>query len=322
MKITDLLGSENRGRSSSKLFHWLVAVAILILLALRIEPSRLALHFGAGPHLPLFLYAMLAAGLITVADAAATRVTLILCGSERPLHQLILVRGALNLAGVLHLVAVQVLMGFYLYRTGEKPMRSAALVMMLVTTQLGALILLGAGGALVPEALPESLQAFYILGVVGFAFAVSIKWIRHFLPALVVDKLNALSAFGPRALYGSILARFPHVVLLAVAPWGALWIWGVHIPFWEGLFLFPTALLVGALPLTPAGLGTTQAAMVWLFAPLLDGSPMEREALVLSAALSWGIYGLLSQLFWGILCLPGLPRDLFSGAVGARGAEP
>jgi len=65
---------------------------------------------------------------------------------------------------------------------------------------------------------------------------------------------------------------------------------GVHIPFIKILTLVPISVAIGAIPITPSGLGTIQVVSILLFQNLVSGGPLEHgdispPALILSMTL-------------------------------------
>ncbi len=69
-------------------------------------------------------------------------------------------------------------------------------------------------------------------------------------------------------------------------------------------------LFIGALPITPAGLGTTQAALVLLFSPYVPlPAPGGRAAAILAFALIYYLFGIVSQALMGLWCLRKLRRS-------------
>jgi len=72
---------------------------------------------------------------------------------------------------------------------------------------------------------------------------------------------------GPRALLRVVLLRSIHcLVFVAVYAWGTT-AFGLDLPLAIVLAGVPLIQTVGALPITPAGLGTQQAMMLFLFSP-------------------------------------------------------
>jgi uncharacterized membrane protein YbhN (UPF0104 family) len=95
-----------------------------------------------------------------------------------------------------------------------------------------------------------------------------------------------------------------------------LYFWlGTHafqagVPLLLSLAATPIILVVGGLPITPAGLGTQQAAMLYLFAPY--GS----EAAILAFALSFPVALICTRVPLGLLYV----RDLAALRASQRGA--
>ncbi len=107
--------------------------------------------------------------------------------------------------------------------------------------------------------------------------------------------------------------------LLKIFAYRGLYVAGVILGLYIPLFPFhldisltyfiaaaPLVLIVGALPITPSGLGTTQAAFLYLFMPyaqsdlLLPGESPRN--LLLALILAWTFLNLLWKLLTGIAC--------------------
>jgi uncharacterized membrane protein YbhN (UPF0104 family) len=98
-------------------------------------------------------------------------------------------------------------------------------------------------------------------------------------------------------------ARLPHLLFLVLAYWGALRLWGIPVPLAQGLAVVPVVLLVNAVPITPLGLGTTQAALVLLFSPFVPlPDPEVRAAVVLAFSLTYYLCGIVAQVLIGLWC--------------------
>ena len=137
--------------------------------------------------------------------------------------------------------------------------------------------------------------------------------------------LAPLFAAGLAGHLRAAAARLPHLVVMAGLQWAAFRAWGLAVPFWRGLALMLVVLLVGALPVTPSGLGTSQVLQVLLFSPwspaIAAGAAAQR-ADVLALSLVYSVSGLLWQAAVGFVCLAVLRRggrgddgDSASGAV-------
>lgn len=84
--------------------------------------------------------------------------------------------------------------------------------------------------------------------------------------------------------------------------------WGLEVPFTVGLTSLPAVVIVATLPVSPGGIGTSQATMVFLFSVYATGaSSVQREANVLAFGMVYFVYSALSYLIVGALC-----RTLYS----------
>jgi hypothetical protein len=85
---------------------------------------------------------------------------------------------------------------------------------------------------------------------------------------------------------------------------GVFWLgshaFGVEVPLLVAMAATPGILLAGAIPITPAGLGTQQAAMVFFFSAYGD------EAAILAFGLAFPVALILSRCLLGLRYL----RDL------------
>lgn len=294
-----------------RILPWLIAASILGWLLRRVPMAEVAIQLRSGPHLLLFAYIFVACAAIVLADGWATGFTLARCGVQRPLGEWIAMRGALNIAGVLHLAAVHVLFGFYLNRHVGNSRRSAALVALVFLTQMGALVLLGSGSLWLPSHLPGSVRLFFALAIGGYLAAVFLlPHLRGLLQRAGIDPAD--HSFTPANLLAATAARLVHAAVLVGGLWGGLRLWGIEVPLIDGLFLLPLTILAAGLPVTPGGIGTTQAAMVWLFSTYGPASSTPaNEAAVLTFSLLWTTYGLFSQFLLGLTCLALLPKGFF-----------
>jgi uncharacterized membrane protein YbhN (UPF0104 family) len=83
----------------------------------------------------------------------------------------------------------------------------------------------------------------------------------------------------------------------------SLRLWGIPVPLAQGVGMVPLVLLIGALPFTPAGLGTTQAALVLLFSSCVPlPTPKVRVAALLAFSLVYYFLGIVIQALLGLGC--------------------
>jgi uncharacterized membrane protein YbhN (UPF0104 family) len=307
----------NAKEAARRWLPWLVAAAILAVLVreIRLEPLREAFQHGAYVALSLFIVFEL---VITLpVDAYATRAALDAAGIPRPFLEVMYARGASYLLGLLSYIAGQGGMGFYLARTGVSVGRSAGAVLFLMMANGIVLVLLGAAGLAIEMArgglagVPTELLALTIAAalagtvVYGIVIALRPKWLARY--SLLAPLFDA----GVRGNVRAVLTRFPHMLLLAVLHWLAFRIWGIAVPAVPGLALNPIVLLLSALPVTPGGLGTTQALQVLFFSPWAAGATADdRAASVLAFSLVHHVVNLIVQAALGLACLAPFRRRL------------
>ena len=279
---------------------WLVALAILAFLIREVRLEALREAFRHGAWVALALYIVLETLVALPADAFGTREALAVAGIPRPWSEVLLARGASYLLGLLSYVAGQGGMGFYLARTGVPAGRSAGAVLLLMIANGIVLVLLGAAGLGIELGRLEGTRTDLLLltiaaalaGILAYLVVIAVRprWLERY------SLLAPLFEAGLRGHLRAILARFPHMLLLAALHWGAFRIWGIAVPPVRGLALNPIVLLIAALPVTPGGLGTTQALQVLFF------SPYGSAPAVLAFSLVHHVIGLIVQAGIGFAC--------------------
>jgi hypothetical protein len=78
---------------------------------------------------------------------------------------------------------------------------------------------------------------------------------------------------------------------------------GVEVPFRLALTALPVVLFIAALPISPQGLGTTQAAMILFFTRYVPPDLGDPHAVVLAASLGGQGIALACQVVIGLLCM-------------------
>ncbi|MFP5287583.1 MAG: YbhN family protein [Thermoanaerobaculia bacterium] len=287
---------------------WLAALAILAFLVREVRLDALRGAFQHGAWLALSAYIVLETLVALPADAFGTRTALAAAGVPRPWSEVLLARGASYVLGLISYVAGQGGMGFYLARTGVPAGRSAGAVLLLLIANGIVLVLLGAAGLAVELGELEGVRTDLLLLVIAAAFAGTLAYLIVIaVRPRWLERYGLLSPLFEAGLGGhlrAILARFPHMLLLAALHWGAFRIWGIPVPLSRGLALNPIVLLVAALPITPSGLGTTQALQVLFF------SPYGSAPSVLAFSLVHHAVGLIVQAAVGFGCLALLRRRM------------
>lgn len=286
---------------------WGVAVALLAVLFTRIPFAALRSALAHGPYLFLALYILFEVLAALAPDAWATREALAAAGVRRGFGELVLARGATYLLGLLSYLLGQGGVGVWLAKRGVRPAQATGAVLLLVVSN-GTVLLLIAGAGLLVSPFDRRLLLVVAAGLAGvLAYLAAIAWRVRWL-----QRWPALAPLFDAGLAGhlrAIAARLPHMLLLAVLHWGAFRVWGIAVPPDLGIALMPVVLLISALPITPGGLGSTQALQVLFFSPWAAGAtPEARAADVLAFSLVHHGLSLLAMALVGAVCLALLRR--------------
>ena len=282
---------------------WAVGLGLLAWLLYRVPLTELRTAMGRGPALALSLYAAAHLLISFVTDTAATRTGLAVVGIHRPFGEILWVRGATYLLGLVNFTLGQSALAVHLARTRIRWAVAAGATLLQVLVNFVALALLVAVGALFYSPLPRQAR-WLLVGVIVASVAVTIGvW------ALRPAWLTRRSVMGPffdtrLAEHGRALAaRLGHFVLFSLLYWGALRVWGIPVPPGEAVVLVTLLMFLAALPITPYGIGTVQVAQVLFFSSYVEAaSAAEREASVLAFSLVQYAASLLVQGGLGYGC--------------------
>jgi uncharacterized membrane protein YbhN (UPF0104 family) len=288
-----------------RVWPWLVALAILGALFARIPRQALLHALETGPWFSLGLYTWVQWLLLLTADSFAIRISLAITGFRERFARIVLARGATYMLGLVNYALGQGALGVYLQRSGVAALRAAGTMIFLLTVNLGVLLVIAglgfwAGGS--PQTAYLNLAPlFYGLGLGMVLYLAAVGWQPRALQDYQV--LAPLMQAGLGGHLRAAAARLPHLLFLVLAYWGALRLWGIPVPLAQGLAVVPVVLLVNAVPITPLGLGTTQAALVLLFSPFVPlPDPEVRAAVVLAFSLTYYLCGIVAQVLIGLWC--------------------
>ena len=111
--------------------------------------------------------------------------------------------------------------------------------------------------------------------------------------------------------------RLPIHISLIISMYIVLRTFDVFIPFIQILGNIPLVILIGTIPITPGGLGTTNAVMVELLNPYISGPLFERTILspaevLFTASLLWMFSNYLLKTVLGAFCLRRVSKELFN----------
>ena len=227
-----------------------------------------------------------------------------------PYRELLPVRAVTYLVSIINTQLAQGALALYMHRRFRTPLAhitsTVALMILLETTNL--LLFATVGFLAFPGGVP--------LGLLALPLILVVVWLL--IMSLARGKLGALG----RRLSGSELlstfrrARLHHCVIILslkgtvfflalLVHSQALAFFGIHIPLGRLVTFLPVVFLMGALPITVAHLGTSQAAWIFFFS---DYAP---EADLLAYSLVSHLTFMLANGTFGVLFLPKAYSDLF-----------
>lgn len=285
---------------------WVVGIAILAGLATRVPLGELRDRLGEGPHLTLALVNALINLAVLGTDSLATWVGLIAVRLRRPFRVVLVVRGATYLLFVVNYAIGQGGFGYYLYRSGAAALRATGATLFLIGTNFATLIVVTAAAWAIGGSRIGGAAMSWTLLACCAAFAVYLVVVAR-APGMLArrDVLAPLFEAGLRGHAIAMAGRLPHIAVIVIGHWIALRAWGIPVPFAAGVMLMPALVVASVLPLSPAGLGTTQAAFVALFQDYAAGvTPEQRSAAVLAFAVAHFAYGVLAATAIGLVCAP------------------
>jgi hypothetical protein len=292
---------------------WLVGAVILIVVATRIPVDAFRDAIEHGPHVRLGLVTLALTCGILCTDSFTVWIGLRALGVRRPKRHVFAIRGATYLLVIVNYALGQGAFGLYLNRSGMPGLRAAGATLFLVGTNLAMLMLATLAVWTFGSSAPahDALWWTLVLGCSGFAAYLAIVAIApRFLSKNPL--LAPLFDAGVRGHVIALIGRLPHTVMMVLAPWIAIRVWGIPVPPVAGLTLMPIVAIATVLPIAPAGLGTAQVALVYFF------GHWATDAKVLAFSIVYFAYGLLASAALGFVAMSVARRFGILDAPGQR----
>jgi uncharacterized membrane protein YbhN (UPF0104 family) len=288
-------------KTLARIVPWVVTGAILWFLFSRIDKQKVldAARDAPGWFVPVIAGIVLA---IYLTDSFAIWKTFGWFVTPLRYREVLTLRGVTYLLALINYTLGQGAFAYFLNRTrGVAVMRAAAAVLLVMGINLLLLLILSTVGlALGNNQLPE-LKTLIIVAYVGLGiYAALLAWRPAFLTSRPI--LDVLLNAGIDGHLKSLAVRLPHVTALMVLNYVGLHAFGVPVPVFETLLVMPIVFLIATVPISFQGLGPSQGAMVYFFAPFATGTPAEKAARVLAASLAIQIIGWAVQITLGVIC--------------------
>jgi hypothetical protein len=247
---------------------WALGICLLLLAARSVPPRSILNALLQARWAVLAPTVLLGFVLLWAAEALALRITFGQLGAALALRDLFLLRGASQLLAVVNYAAGQGGLAYWVHRrSGLALARTVVGVLLTSAATLTTVLVAAAVGIFLSgderlKPLGPVLLAALGLGVVYLTLlrVAPARWSRW----SVGETLVGVGVGGHLRL---TLARVPHVLLLLTIHTIALWAFGIVPGLGRALVYLPALFVVAALPLTPLGLGSTQALAVALLSP-------------------------------------------------------
>ncbi len=147
-----------------------------------------------------------------------------------------------------------------------------------------------------------------VLGLVAFQFLSLVVLVANRPRTVILDRIRGVGLFRSHRIAHSgdiallFLMKFFYFAVFIGAYWVGCRAFDIALPISLAAAATPVILMAGALPITPAGLGTQQAAMLFFFAPYGE------EASILALGLTFPVALLFFRMLVGLPYLGDLPK--------------
>lgn len=322
-------------KNLKKIIPWVLVIGIFGLLFFHIPPQDI-LKTASYADWPLMITLAVAYFLImTVLDVFGLKWTISRFATQVDLKETVLMRGATYLLMVINYNLGQGGIAFYLKRTHQTPLFKTLSSMFYLS--LVDLCLLVTLSVIISFFTPVSLNhieinpliqklgLFFYLCIflwvifwknVSKSWSAPLRKIRWVHWLLEQHLFHAFRESSMGDYVKAILVRLPIVIVVSSMFYLPLIAFKVTTPIWVFLLYSPIVLLAGVLPLTPAGLGTSQALVIALFShqlqsPLLSLEGVTAASILLASSLVWMFLNLILKCSSGFICLRIKSRHLF-----------
>lgn len=249
-----------------------------------------------------------------------------------------LVRGVSFLMMIFNYGAGQGAFAVYLRKTRRAPL-ARSLGAMLFLSSADIMLIFASGvvalcfhdvmfeGISLRATLLPAVGGIYLLYLAWIAFwrNADAAWMRRLRRLRAVDWLLAhdvFHIFREAKAWDYVLLFLYRAPVLAVVVCGynlAVMSFNAHIDWVYILLYNPIILFVGSLPLTPAGLGTSQVLMLRFYqdvttGPLIESGAVSAANILLTSSLAWILLNQLFKALYGAYCLSHTSRQLFEGS--------
>jgi uncharacterized membrane protein YbhN (UPF0104 family) len=293
-----------------RIVPWVVALAILgyLFSTFKIADALAALKHAAPWTVPAIVGAVL---LVYLADSLAIWKTFGWFLARLSFKEVLVVRGAAYLLAILNYNLGQGAIIYFVHKSrGVSLVRGTAAVLLVMGINVLLLLFVASVGLVVAPDVPHALKIVVAVGYAGLAIylvavAVKPRWLTS---RPVFDVLLGAGLLGHLK---ALVVRVPHLASLIFLTVVYLRAFGVEVPIAQAVAYLPIVFFIAVLPISPLGLGTSQAAMQYFFARYAAGDLAMQKATIVTASLSAQLIAVSVQALIGLACLRNqMARDL------------
>ncbi len=321
---------------TKKILPWVIAILIFAYLFKQYPLSKV---LKAITFVNLWTFGTFALGyfvFIYVIDSLVFTYCFRKYGYEVTFKDIFLARAVTYLIMIINYPASQVAFAYYLNRRYKIPVFQAMGVFFLIIfIDLLWIITLALAGSFFQQQSVVGIDLSHTVQTIAIAaYIFTFIWLafwrrwpqkilgRSFFKWDFLEKQRARKSFkvfqetSVKDLFLLIAMRIPIHFSIIISMYVVLQTFNVHIPFTKILGNVPIVFFIGTLPITPGGLGTTNAAMVELLHPYVTGSifttgQITPQELIFAATLLWVFANYLFKALFGTFTIRRVSKDLF-----------
>jgi hypothetical protein len=315
--------NDGRPRIAARLrraLPWVVTAALLVVIFRKISFADVVdkMHAAAPWTIPA---AVLGIAAVYFADSFAIWKTFGWFLAPLTYGQVLVVRGATYLLAAINYNVGQGAMVYFIHRAkGTTVMRGVATLLLVLGINVLALLGLSTVGLFVAPDIPRVVRvlvavAYAGLAVYALAVAVKPRWLA------TRPLFDVLLGAGLGGHLKALAVRLPHVAALVFYTTAMLHAFGVAVPVRQAIVTLPLFFFIAVLPISVQGLGTSQAAMIFLFARYAPGDTKAQAAAVVAASLCATAATTILQAILGLGCLRSRTGQELRAAAAASATE-
>lgn len=270
-----------------KVFSIGVTLGLLAWMASSLNLTAFATSLSQINHVAYVAFMFFFVLALLMADSAAIARVYVKYVCDVKYNEILVLRGASYLPSLINYHVGQAWLTWYVARAYRaKIARVTGCTLLNYATMFGSLAILSAASyPLSGGRMPWLEKTLLILGAAALAYAAFIvakpRFLRH------VPGLETLFDAGLVGHLSALLWRLPHMIVLFLGMWLPFRFFDVQIPMGDALAYVPILMLVGALPITPQGVGTRDLIALNLLASYAPaGKQVDR---ITAATFCWAV---------------------------------